>query len=112
MASMSEKTIGNLRDVELANFSGLVGHKFGLQAGPSVVIDAELESATALPRGGPERPGLAKREPFSLMFCVAASARLPQRIYALDHPDLGRLEIFLVPVAMDARGLRLQAVFN
>jgi hypothetical protein len=110
---MTEKTISDLREVRLADFSAFVGQKFGLRAGPSSLLEAELESATPLPsHGGPRPPGAAEREPFSLIFCAQASSPLPQRIYPLEHPVLGRLEIFLVPVAMDARGLRLQAVFN
>jgi hypothetical protein len=37
---------------------------------------------------------------------------LPQRIYALEHPRLGRLEIFLVPIGREDGHLLLEAIFN
>jgi hypothetical protein len=36
---------------------------------------------------------------------------LPQHIYALEHTSLGKLELFLVPIGPDERGMRYQAVF-
>ncbi|HRC84218.1 MAG TPA: hypothetical protein PK413_01260 [Thermoanaerobaculia bacterium] len=56
--------------------------------------------------------GRASRQPFSLVFVGSRNQVLPQRIYPLDHPDLGRLEIFLVPIGPDARGMRYEAVFT
>jgi hypothetical protein len=52
------------------------------------------------------------RQPFSLIFCELARAYLPQQIYSLEHPILGRLDIFLVPIGPDRRGMRYQAVFT
>ncbi len=38
---------------------------------------------------------------------------LQQRIHALEHPQLGRLELFLVPVGPGPDGVpRYEAVFN
>ena len=90
-----------------------MGRKFNLRLGPSAVVEAELDSVTKLtPDAPPRSSGALEREPFSLIFCLPLKSPLPQRIYTLEHPALGWLEIFLVPVALDARGLSLQAVFN
>ena len=37
---------------------------------------------------------------------------LPQAIYGLRHADLGLLEIFIVPIAQRADGVRYQAIFT
>jgi hypothetical protein len=51
------------------------------------------------------------REPFALEFRADASVRLPQRIYAVSHGQLGTMEIFLVQMA-DSTGAYFEAVFN
>ena len=52
-------------------------------------------------------------EQFSVMFRGGpANAHLSQAIYALEHAKLGRIELFLVPVGPDAKGMRYEAVFN
>ena len=52
------------------------------------------------------------REAFSLIFLGPAEPLLPQRIYRLEHDELGALEIFLVPIGRDAAGTRYEAAFN
>jgi len=54
----------------------------------------------------PREPG--GRSPFSLEFQGGPNPPLPQRIYRLEHHDLGAIEIFLVPIASD----RYEAVFT
>jgi len=61
----------------------------------------------------------AGRQPFSLLFLGPAAPVLPQRIHPLRHPELGALEIFLVPIGgavgpadPEARGMRYEAIFN
>ncbi|MDQ4098123.1 MAG: hypothetical protein M3144_09680 [Actinomycetota bacterium] len=46
--------------------------------------------------------------PFSLVFEGGPTPPLPQRIYRVEHPKLGAMEIFLVPIAAD----RYEAVFT
>ena len=58
------------------------------------------------------RPGAPRAEPFSLVFSASGSV-LDQRTYRLEHPVLGALDIFLVPIGPDADGrIRYEAVFN
>ena len=54
----------------------------------------------------------AGREPFALEFRADASVRLPQRIYAVSHGQLGTMEIFLVQVGADSAGAYFEAVFT
>jgi len=48
------------------------------------------------------------RAPFSLVFQGGPSPPLPQRIYRVEHGEMGALDIFLVPIAAD----RYEAVFT
>ena len=53
-----------------------------------------------------------RRQPFSLTFRGPSNPVLSQRIYALENPTLGTLEIFLVPISPDNQGMRYEAVFS
>jgi hypothetical protein len=53
-----------------------------------------------------------KREPFSLIFLGPPEPVLAQRIYRLEHDEMGALELFLVPIGRDAAGARYEAAFN
>ena len=51
------------------------------------------------------------RSPFSAIFLGPADPVLPQQFYRLENAALGALDIFLVPIARDERGVRYEAVF-
>ena len=58
-------------------------------------------------------PGHRMREaPFSLVLRGPRAPLLAQATYALVHPRLGRIEVFLVPIAQDANSSRYEATFN
>ena len=71
---------------------------------PLTLAEAELLRTRA------GMPGI--RPPFSLVFLGKDPRVLPQRIYHMQHADLGMLEIFLVPIGKDAQGVSYQATFN
>lgn len=60
------------------------------------------------------KPAVAGRpaRTFSLLFRGPHGRHLPQRIYHLEHDQLGTVELFLVPLTPDARGTLFEAVFN
>jgi hypothetical protein len=60
---------------------------------------------------GLDQPGNI-RQPFTLTFRIARTARFPQGTYKMRHAQLGEMEIFLVQIAADATGSTLEAVFN
>jgi hypothetical protein len=64
----------------------------------------EVERWGAAPKDG--------RQPFSLIFCEQSDTILMQQIYAITHPVLGELEIFLVPLGPKPQGNLYQAVFS
>ena len=49
---------------------------------------------------------------FSLMFRAPGEVSAEQNTYRLSHPELGEMDIFLVPVKRDAEGLYFESVFN
>lgn len=50
--------------------------------------------------------------PFTVTFTGPLEPQLEQRMYAIEHDDLGRFPLFLVPVAREAAGMRYEAVFG
>jgi hypothetical protein len=46
------------------------------------------------------------------VFRAPLAAVAVQRIYPLDHETLGSLELFLVPIGPDERGLLYEAIFT
>lgn len=54
----------------------------------------------------------APRRSFRLRFRSAERHAVPQRIYPLDHPVMGRMDVFLVPVGPDAIGMQYDAIFG
>lgn len=88
-----------------------------------VLEQATAAGATRLPQGqrepavaddaapSGEQVPQAPRQPFSLLFRGPPEGVLPQGVYPLEHPELGRLEIFLVPISRTDDGVRYEAVF-
>ena len=99
-----------LDQVTHATFAAVLGSAFRLETTPGQVVSATLFEARELVDNRPA--SAAVRQPFSLLFRLPPGVRLPQRIYALEHDQLGRLDIFLVPVRQEAEGLVLEAIFN
>ncbi len=68
----------------------------------------ELELVEAVEMGGTP----SQRAPFSVVFRVPAESHLEQAIYALEHAEMGMLELFLVPLGPHEDGMRYEAVFT
>lgn len=54
----------------------------------------------------------SRQEQFSLIFSGPLELFLPQRIYRLEHDQLGLLDLFLVPIRQDADGYQYEAIIN
>lgn len=68
-------------------------------------------TAVRIPHGArPFRDG--GRLPYSLTLVSPPGPVYAQSIYTLQHPVFGRVEIFIVPVASDADGVRYDAQFT
>lgn len=54
-----------------------------------------------------------RRAPFSLLFGCDDPVPLGQRIVGVEHPVLGRLDLFLVPIGPgNGHAMRYEAIFN
>ena len=102
--------------VELVSetFAPHVGEAFTARLQSGETFELVLTDCNETQQGDPdelrERIG---RVPFSLLFHSADRDRFaPQQIVSLTHPELGELELFLVPLGPDERGMRYEAVVN
>jgi hypothetical protein len=94
-----------MRDLEAlttADFAALRGDWFRIAPDDAAPFDAELVEVTEIAR----EPG--GRAPFSLVFKGGPSPPMSQRIYRVEHEQLGAIEIFLVPISADS----YEAVFT
>lgn len=90
----------------IETFKPAVGETFtvGGEEGAAVellLVEAEHKDA------GPHAP----RPPFSLLFHGPAEPLLPQGTYRFEHPSLGAMEIFIVPLGRDEHGAVYEAFF-
>ena len=100
-----------LDQVTRSDFVQCVGQQFQIECGGQAIA-AELATVTGLGFKSANDRRCGKRESFSLLFHVPRQWRYPQRIYHLCHPQLGDLDVFLVPLGQDEKGMRLEAIFN
>jgi hypothetical protein len=92
----------DLSEITFEHFQDLIGQDFTLEN--SNVVFTLLDTKALNTREN------AIRTAFSLLFACPVPAI--QGTYALLHKTLGRLEIFLVPVAKDGTGVQLEAIFS
>ena len=92
-----------------ANFTRHLNTMFRVKVTPSQPVELKLVEVKGYATGSQEPAGM---ERFSLFFNGPGDLHLPQRTYALEHEQLGALDIFLVTVARDDRGFLYEAVFN
>ncbi|HEY3762547.1 MAG TPA: hypothetical protein VGN23_12445 [Verrucomicrobiae bacterium] len=89
------------------NFSRLLNLRFRVCLDAANTLEAELIEVT---------PGHAMKdtpyENFSLLFNGPRHPVLPQGIYGFEQDNLGRFELFIVPVGQNQNGTQYQAVFN
>lgn len=97
-----------MRFLTFESFSPHLNSIFALGVGEST-LELTLTQATKQPVT--PFPGMM-REPFSLIFRSGTPVVLPQRLYPFKHDALGKLDIFIVPVGRDPRGIVYQAIFN
>jgi hypothetical protein len=73
------------------------------------VVELELAEVVDFPTLTHSRSDV---ERFSVYFYGPRELALPQATYRLAHERMGEFDIFLVPVALEQRGYRYEAVFS
>ena len=89
-------------------FSQHVNTKFQLKLDDQA-IELELVEVKGYRPQANEQGGM---ERFSVFFDGPGNVRLSQRLYSLEHEQMGEFEIFLVPISGNEQGFRYEAVFN
>ena len=94
-------------------FAPHLGETFRVYPDPATALDMSLIDVTVL-GGGSGRGGESAggRVPFSLVFRGPLQPVLPQRTYRVEHDGIGEFDLFLVPIGLDAEGMRYEAVFT
>lgn len=99
------------------NFTGLVDTLFTVELNDAGMVEIALVEVrnhsrpatdTTLPDGSPA----VKRTPFSLTFIGPKTPLLPQRLYPVTHPEIGRHDLFLKPFFENTRAIYYEIVFN
>lgn len=102
--------IADLADLTLERLAPLAGSTFAVALGAPWDLRLELAEVAAL---SPQTSFTgAFRAPFRLIFRGPAQPVHPQATLPLDHPQLGRVEIFLVPIGPHAGGMQYEAIFT
>lgn len=91
----------------LQHFAGCVNETFSASLS-DMDVPFVLVEARPLPSQMPN----AMRAPFSLLFRNTSPFLFPQQTYAMRHPRVGEVGVFLVPVAQEREGFLYQAVFT
>jgi len=95
----------DLDRLNLSVFSQYLNTHFNVRLDPATTIALELVTAV-------ERPTAPNFECFSVLFLGPESPYLGQGLRTIEHATLGTMDLFLVPVGKDARGVTYEAVFN
>jgi len=101
-----------LDHASFVDFARCLGERFRLLAGGEEICEVQLASVTPLRSKSFGSPEGRRHQSFRLLFIAPHQWRHPQSIYRLAHPRLGELGLFLVPIGPDARGMKLEAIFN
>ncbi|HYX22551.1 MAG TPA: hypothetical protein VFC23_00225 [Thermoanaerobaculia bacterium] len=98
-----------LQDLTPASFEAHLGSPLHIHYGGAAPLEAVLQAV----RRHEPHPG-PRAEPFSVYLRSPRQGALPQAIYRVEHPALGTLELFLVPIGPDPKlgGMVYEAVFN
>ncbi len=83
---------------KLQDFQGHLGQPFaaahaGMESTPFVLIEVQPLAHIAT---------TGERTPFSLLF--RNTAAMPQQTCRIVHPELGQMDVFLVPIAREGEG--------
>ena len=95
-----------LESLTIESFASHRGSTFRLVADEEVGFDTTLADVTPLGDSG-------VRQAFSLIFYAPLAAPImPQRIYRLEHAELGALDLFVVPLGPKSGAFRYEVIFT
>ncbi len=99
-----------LDKLTVTDFSQYVDQKFFIHVGENEPMELALVEAIEV-GAAPKDPQY--RQAFSVLFVGPAQPILPQRIYRIEHEEMGALDLFLVPLGPNRDGfMRYESVFT
>ena len=106
-----------LEELTAQDFASHVGSTFQVELADGSTASLELIEARTLDARGDRSTVPHPRQPFAIVFRAPASLQWEQGIHALEHAELGRMEIFLVPIGPSSGEVRsgearLEAIFG
>lgn len=91
-----------------SDFHSQMGKEFVIYFSEEDAATAQLEEVAELPAYNN-----LERKPFSILLQTAQKdLYYPQAIYTIEQPALGSMQIFLVPVGCNEKGVQYEAVFS
>lgn len=91
--------------LKVDDFAKHLNTKFLMHLGESNALELELVDARQITLTD-------EQDEYSLLFLGPDNSPLAQGIYKLTHDAMGALEIFLVPIRKNRKGVTYEAVFN
>jgi hypothetical protein len=93
----------DLAELTPAHFESLLGQTLPI-AGSDFVFEVSAVQRSTSPS--------PRAEPFTLLLLAPPQTRGGQGVYHLEHPELGTLPLFLVPIDVVNGRTRFEAVLN
>ena len=100
-----------LERLTVDDFMPAVGDVFVLDGGDAGAFELRLTEASLYDPQSAAIDGDGRRSPFRLVFTGPADPLLAQQTCRLEHPTVGALEIFIVPVRRTGEGTDYEAIF-
>ncbi len=97
-----------LENLTADDFSPHLNQEFQIQLDTNTTLMVQLTEVT-INKQLEERNG---RQSFSLVFRGPRDLELTQGIYPMSHDKIGEVDLFLVPIGPDEKGMCFEAVFN
>ena len=91
--------------LKIDDFSKYLNAKFKVYRTDDDIFEAELGGVYELRNDD-------VLQTFSVEFLLPGEFGAEQKIYKIEHPELGAMELLIVPVGQDESGIRFEAIFN
>jgi hypothetical protein len=91
--------------LRMDDFAKHLNTRFTMRVGEAEALELELVSARQISLSD-------DHDEYSLVFLGPDNSPVAQGIYRLTHDVMGTLDIFLVPIKKDEKGVAYEAIFN
>lgn len=101
-----------LAEIDATKFSELLHSRFRVGTALPAGVELELAEVAGVRNFREGGPGTPEYEGFSLIFQGPDTAPLKQGTHPFEHAQIGKFDLFIVPIARTAGVIQYQAVFN